>query len=71
MGIIRTEAVEFGGVPEVPDHKHGTTSNFFSAKRDARPSSETETERAGQAGETYTLKLHLVRTSEGIKWTRE
>jgi hypothetical protein len=36
LDIICTEAYEYGGIPEVPDHKHGAPQNYSAAKRDAR-----------------------------------
>lgn len=36
LEIIFTEAVEHGGLQEVPGHKDGGTSSFHAAKREAR-----------------------------------
>lgn len=36
LNIICTEAFEYDGIPEVPDHKHGAPQNYSVPKRDAR-----------------------------------
>lgn len=36
LNIICTEAFEYDGIPEVPDHKHGALQNYSAPKRDAR-----------------------------------
>jgi hypothetical protein len=36
LRIIRTEAFEYDGIPEVPDHKHGDRQNNFAQTREAR-----------------------------------
>ena len=36
LDIVCTEAFEHGGVPEVPDHKHGSEPNYHAQKRPAR-----------------------------------
>ena len=42
MDIICTEAVEFGGLQEVPEDKHGASQNYHSSKRDARGSNQLQ-----------------------------
>jgi len=36
LDIICTEAIEYGGLQEIPGHKHGAKHSFHSAKRGAR-----------------------------------
>lgn len=42
LNIICTEAFEYGGIPEVPDHKHGAPQNYAALKRDARGEDDSD-----------------------------
>lgn len=69
LNIICTEAFEDGGIPEVPDHKHGARENYSAAKRDARR--YVEHDRSTRTGELSDLKynLELVEDKDGtLHW---
>ena len=69
LNIICTEAFEYGGVPEVPDHKHGAPQNYAAPKRDAR--GEVERGARSHSARLPVLRygLELVRESDGkLRW---
>ena len=41
LNIICTEAIEHGGLQEVPEHKHGAKQYYHSAKKEARGPDES------------------------------
>jgi hypothetical protein len=70
LNMICTEAFEYGGIQEVPDHKHGADQNYASPKRDARGSSPLE-RRCAVDGTLPTMRytLELVRQADGtLRW---
>ena len=65
FNIICTEAIEYGGLQEVPDHKHGALQHYHSLKRDARAA-----EQRGDADEEDELPpiqfaVELIRHADG------
>jgi hypothetical protein len=68
LNIICTEAFEYDGIPEVPDHKHGDRQNYSAPKRDARG---TRRNARTQSANLTTLRydLELVQDEDGIlRW---
>ncbi len=70
LNIICTEAFEYGGIQEVPDHKHGALQNYASPKRDARGASYGERPACNNGAlppMQYTLEL--IRDEDGtLRW---
>jgi hypothetical protein len=69
LNIICTEAFEYDGIPEVPDHKHGAPPSYYSAKRDARGPVHEGTR--SYAGEQRTMRydLELLEEPDGtLRW---
>ena len=57
LNIICTEAVEHGGVQEVPDNKHGARAHYHSQKRPARETGPLAEQ--GSTDELPSIKLNL------------
>lgn len=69
LNIICTEAFEYGGIPEVPDHKHGAISNFSTPKRDARGEFEHVSNPHSEQDSYLQYDLELVLESDGtLRW---
>jgi hypothetical protein len=69
LNIICTEAFEYGGIPEVPDHKHGAPQNYHSWKRDARGPDYAEERTQDRESPVLQYNLRLVRAPDGtIDW---
>ena len=65
LRIIRTEAFEYDGIPEVPDHKHGDRQNNFAPTREAR-GTLTHAKRAHSENcEPLQYDLELIRDEDG------
>lgn len=68
LEIICSEAVEYGGLQEVPGQKHGARHSYFAAKRGARTAAQ-ETTRATTEPITVPYDLRLVREGDGkLRW---
>ena len=69
LGIICTEAIEYGGIQEVPLHKDGATQSFHAPKRAARgPESSNGEYDSGEAA-TVVYSLRLVLEDDGkLNW---
>lgn len=69
LRIIRTEAFEYDGIPEVPDHKHGDRQNNFALKREAR-GKLTRDKRAPTASPSdLQYDLELIEDEDGtLRW---
>lgn len=65
LGIICTEAFEFAGIPEVPDHKHGTAPNYSAPKRDARGAAEENVRSYLGEAEPIRYDLELIERPDG------
>ena len=68
LNIIRTEAIEYGGVQEIPSQTHGAKLSYHSAKRAGRGP-----EPLGNCGDSKVpsvlYDLRLVRQSDGsLQW---
>jgi hypothetical protein len=69
LNIICTEAFEYGGIPEVPDHKHGEPQNYSALKRDARGLVENDARSQSSHLPVLRYTLELVRDSDGkVRW---
>lgn len=69
LNIICTEAFEYGGIPEVPDHKHGAPQNYSALKRDARGAVENEPRANSEQFPDLQYDLELVQESDGtLRW---
>ena len=69
LDIICTEAFEYAGIPEVPDHKHGAPQNYAAQKRDARGDIHDDTRSQSQQLPVIQYDLELVRQSDGtVDW---
>jgi|GEM_PF-2158560 len=70
IDIICTEAIEHGGLQEVPRHKNGATQSYHSRKRDAR-GQNNQHEPKGEESELEPLSydLRLISEDDGsFKW---
>ena len=69
INIICTEAVEYGGLQEIPAQKHGARSSFHSSKRESRNQdmrSEVDPV-ADEPSVIYSIRLEI--KSDGqLKW---
>lgn len=69
LGIICTEAIEFGGLLEVPDRMDGTSEYYHSAKRKARGDYERGEEKPTGIRPPIRYKLELIRAGDGtLHW---
>jgi hypothetical protein len=69
LEIVCTEAIEYGGVQEVPGQKHGARHSYHSPKRGARG---PEQDRSGRSESNlpsvhYTLRL-IQRENTTLEW---
>jgi hypothetical protein len=65
LNIVCTEALEYSGVPEVPDQKHGAQHNYSALKRDARGTLEGDTQPHLNHDTPLQYDLELVRQRDG------
>ena len=69
LGMVCSEALEYGGVQEIPEHKHGTQHNYFSKKRSARTSDSIYSKNGKQKHKSVKISLKLIRNENGkIQW---
>ena len=69
LGIIRTEAVEHGGLQEIPGRQHGGKASFHSAKRTARKYRRNGVSQPKPGSPSVEYDLRLVRKSDGtLEW---
>ncbi len=69
LEIVCTEAIEYGGLLEVPGHKHGAKQSFHSAKRGARGPTVCNGDRADADAPVLHYDLRLVVESDGtLEW---
>ena len=69
LNIVCTEAVEDGGIPEVPDHVHGIAPNYWAPRRDARAAHVEEPRRKPENLPTFQYNLELVQDEDGkVRW---
>jgi len=71
MDIICTEAIEHGGLQEVPDRADGTVEHYHSLKRNARADGELDNgeQRTTASMPPIQYDLELIESDDGtIKW---
>jgi len=67
--MVCTEAIEHGGLQEVPGQQHGGHTAFFAAKRISRGSSEQGRPASSSKSRTVKYGLRLVKSANGtLKW---
>ncbi len=65
LNIVCTEALEYAGVPEVPEHKHGAAQNYSAPKREARGAVEREALAPSSQSRPLPFALKFVLQSDG------
>jgi hypothetical protein len=69
LNIICTEAIEYGGLQEIPTQKDGATNSFHSRKRGARAPSEARREEGEMDVPLLAYNLRLVQKTDGtFEW---
>jgi hypothetical protein len=69
LDIICTEAIEYGGLQEVPAQQHGGSTSFFSPKRAARAPEESNLSHPTSGSPTVVYDLRLIREKDGtLRW---
>ncbi len=69
LDIICTEAIEHGGVQEIPGQQHGGRTSFHDPKRGGRSTGENNTGRSGGDTPSVPYDLRLVREADGaLTW---
>ena len=69
LNMICTEAFEHSGIPEVPDHKHGSPQNYSAQKRDARGDIHGVVRVASSEKALLRYDLELVEREDGtLEW---
>jgi hypothetical protein len=69
LDIVYTEAIEYGGLQEIPGQQHGGRTAFHAAKREARTNEENKVGRAAGGSPYVSYVLRLVRESDGsLSW---
>ena len=67
--IVCTESYEYGGIQEIPDHKHGASQNFSAPKREARGPAPECTPNHDPAANCLRYDLELIREADGtLHW---
>lgn len=69
LNIVCTEAIEHGGLQEVPSQQHGGNTAFFAAKRISRGGGEKRRTASISKSPTVKYGLRLVKNSDGtVEW---
>lgn len=69
LNIICTEAIEHGGLQEIPGQQHGGKTSFHAAKRLARKTEEHNPAGAVSGSPKIKYRLKLIRKSGGkFQW---
>lgn len=69
LDIICTEAIEYGGLQEVPGHKHGSKQSFHSPKRESRGPKEPNGDNGNTVELSVNYNLRLVQEIDGsLDW---
>jgi hypothetical protein len=69
LEIVCTEAIEYGGLQEVPGQKHGARQSFHSAKRGARGPDIFNRDRPDASAQTVEYDLRLIESPDGtLEW---
>jgi len=66
LNIICTEAIEYGGLQELPGQQHGGKTSFHSAKRESRGPEEINGSRPESDSSTVQYDIRLIRKTNGI-----
>jgi hypothetical protein len=70
VDIICTEALEYGGVQEVPDRSDGATESYHSQKRPARGGLENNLTGNDDRLPTVDYKLELIKVDGKLEWVK-
>ena len=65
VDIILTEAIEYGGLPEVPSQQRGGKTSFHAAKRASRGMGERNGRSAASNARKVRYNLRVVRKRDG------
>ena len=69
LEIVCTEAIEYGGLQEIPGHKHGARQSFHSRKRGSRGPEICNGDRSKANAETVQYDLRLLVAPDGsLEW---
>ena len=69
LNIICTEAVEYGGLQEIPGQQHGGRTAFHSAKRPSRKIEEGAGTQRQSDSRKMKYRLRLVKKANGtVEW---
>lgn len=69
LNIIYTEAIEFGGLPEIPGHKHGAKVSYHAPKRLGRGPFATKGRSLNTKNAELHYKVRVVRKANGsVAW---
>jgi|HubBroStandDraft_1064217.scaffolds.fasta_scaffold228410_2 hypothetical protein len=69
LDIICTEAIEYGGLQEIPGQQHGGRTSFHEAKRGARTTEENNIGHSASESPAVSYDLRLVREADGtLTW---
>jgi hypothetical protein len=69
LNIVCTEAYEYDGIPEVPDHKAGGSQSYFSPKREARGAAQLASGEAPTDEPSFEYDLELIKAPDGtLHW---
>jgi hypothetical protein len=69
LGIVCTEAIEYGGLQELPSQKHGAKQSFHSAKRGTRATSVVNGRSPICDSQPIEYDLRLIATPDGkLEW---
>ena len=69
LDIICTEAIEHGGLQEIPGQQHGGRASFHEAKRGARATEENNIGHPALDSPSLAYDLRLVREADGkLNW---
>ncbi len=70
LDIICTEAIEYGGVQEVPDRADGTTEHYHSLKRPARSDFGNINHKNSECSQVIDYTLELIEMDGELKWVK-
>jgi len=69
LNMVCTEAFEYGGIPEVPDQKHGAPQNYSAMKREAREIVQDQTRSSSGSQPVLRYDLELLQEPDGtLHW---
>jgi hypothetical protein len=69
LDIIRTEAIEYGGLQELPSQQRGGKTSFHAAKRVSRGMGERNGRSSGSDSPKVKYKLRVTKKGDGkLQW---